>query len=432
MVTRAPSPPTPIRDTAAQDRPVGPPRGRRIRRLALLGAGLVGLALVGWLATRWLSAGRSVDAARVRIAEVTRGALVRDAAVTGRVVAAVSPTLYAPVPGTVALAIRAGDTVTKGQLVATLDSPELTAELLRERSTLAELDAGLGSAKIAAGQQRLAARREADEADIALTAAERERQSARAGFETGVVPELDVLRAEDAVKGAKIRHANAIEAAALGGKSAGFDVATAAKQRERQRLIVADLERRVAELEVRAPVDGVVGTLSVADRAAVARSQALMTVVDLARLEVELEVPEAYADDLGLGMTAEVTIGATRASGAIAALSPEVVSGHVLARVRFAGAQPPGLRQRQRVSARILIDERPDVVMLARGPFLEAHGGRAVYVVDADGVARRRAIELGATSVAAVEVVRGLQPGERVVIAGSERFEDADAVRLAE
>jgi len=53
---------------------------------------------------------------------------------------------------------------------------------------------------------------------------------------------------------------------------------------------------------VRAPVDGVIGTLNVADRTVVAANTAIMTVVDLSRLEVELEIPESYVADLGIGI----------------------------------------------------------------------------------------------------------------------------------
>jgi HlyD family secretion protein len=422
--------PIPIRDTSAQDRPRAPRRGRRWRVAA--GIALAIAAVAGLLALaveRWMSSERSVEAARLRIAEVTRGTLVRDAAVTGRVVAAVSPTLYAPMPGTVTLAIRAGDTVHKGDLLATIDSPALQSELARERSTLAQLEAQRGSARIATDQQRLQARREADEAAIALTAATRELSGSAAAWKLGAIPEVELHRAEDAVESARIRDKNARAQAKLAGESASFDLETAQQQRERQRIAVAELERRVAELSVRAPVDGVVGTLSVADRAVVAANTPLLTVVDLSQLEVELEVPETYADDLGLGMSAEVKIGGTVAVGTLSALSPEVVKNSVLARVRFAGQQPAGLRQSQRVSARILIEERPDVLLLARGPFLDAHGGRYAYVVE-EGVAVRRPIRIGATSVAAVEILEGLSPGQRVVIAGSESFRDAATVRI--
>jgi HlyD family secretion protein len=106
-----------------------------------------------------------------------------------------------------------------------------------------------------------------------------------------------------------------------------------------------------------------------------------------------------------------------------------VVDHHVLARVRFVGAQPMGLRQSQRVAARILIEERPDVVMVPRGPFFDTHGGMFVYVVQ-DGIAVRRPIRVGATAVSQLEILEGVEPGERVVIAGSEAFEDAATVRI--
>lgn len=428
VVSSAP-PPTPIRDTSGQDRVVstgrGPWRGRLIA--AAVVAAVVAVGVIAGL--RWLDRERSVDAARLRTAEVTRGTLVRDAAVTGRVVAAVSPTLYAPVPGTVTLAIRAGDAVKRGDVLATIDSPELTSELRREESTLLQLAAQRGGARIASDKQRLSARREADEAEIALTTAQRELQAAEKSWAAGVITELEIERARDAVKNAQVRHAHAKAEARLAGQSTAFDVESVQQQHERQRLAVEELRRRVAELRIAAPVDGVVGTLSVTDRAVVAANAPLLTVVDLSQLEVELEVPETYADDLGLGMTVEVRLGAATASGTLSALSPEVVGNHVLARMRFAGAQPGGLRQSQRVTARILIEERPDVLMVARGPFVDAHGGRFAYVVDGDR-AVRRPIRIGAVSVGAVEILEGLKPGERVVIAGSEDFEDATAVQI--
>jgi HlyD family secretion protein len=102
-----------------------------------------------------------------------------------------------------------------------------------------------------------------------------------------------------------------------------------------------------------------------------------------------------------------------------------------LARARFKDGQPAGLRQNQRVQARILIEEKPGVLLLARGPFVESGGGRFVYVLD-HGMATRRAIRMGSTSVSAVEIVDGLRLGERVVIAGSENFAEAISVRVIE
>ena len=420
-----------IKDTSGQDRviaPVSSGSGNR-RRLLWIGAGIAGLAAIVFLLSGWLGSSRSVDISRLRIAEVTRGTLVRDASVNGRVVAAVSPTLYAPAASTVTLKIRAGDKVKKGDLLAILDSPDLSNQLAREQATLAQLEAQVARQRILAEKQRLLARRDADEAEVARLGAERILTRTEGGFKAGAIAEVDYLRAQDALKSAEIRARQASQASQLEIKDVALETSTRVSELQRQRLAVADMQRRVDELNVRSPVDGVVGTLSVADRTVVAANTALMTVVDLSRLEVELEIPESYADDLGLGMNVEVNIGSTQATGKLSALSPEVVRNQVLARVRFDGQQPAGLRQSQRLTARILIEEKPDVLMLPRGPFVENEGGRAAYVMDGD-LAVRRPIQIGATSVSAVEIVSGLQAGERVVVSGTDTFEDAERVSI--
>ena len=422
--------PAMIPDTSGQDRVIhiAPAHGNR-RRWLVLGGGIVGLLGIAFLLSGWLGSSRSVDVSRLRIAEVTRGTLVRDASVNGRVVAAVSPTLYAPAASTVTLKIHAGDKVAQGDLLAVLDSPDLSNQLAREQSTLAQLEAEVARQRILAEKQKLIARRDSDEAEVARLGAERILQRTEGGYKAGAIAEVDFLRAQDALKSAQIRSKQAAQASGLEIQDVALGTRTKINELQRQRLIVADTQRKVDELNVRSPVDGVVGTLSVADRTVVAANTALMTVVDLSQLEVELEIPESYADDLGLGMTAEVNIGAGMATGKLSALSPEVVRNQVLARIRFDGKQPPGLRQNQRVTARVLIEERPNVLMLPRGSFVENEGGRSAYVMDGN-LAVRRPIQMGATSVSAVEILSGLKPGDKVVIAGTDSFENAERISV--
>src|SRR5215468_4595856 len=135
-----------IRDTSATDRPlaknaVGRPWRRWLSRIALAVAVVGGL---GYVIRGWLSGERSVDQARIRIAKVEMGTLVRDVVSDGRVVAANSPTLYSIAPGTVDFHVRAGDTVKRDQPLATIASPELQSRLTQEQATLAALDATVG------------------------------------------------------------------------------------------------------------------------------------------------------------------------------------------------------------------------------------------------------------------------------------------------
>jgi HlyD family secretion protein len=107
-----------------------------------------------------------------------------------------------------------------------------------------------------------------------------------------------------------------------------------------------------------------------------------------------------------------------------------VVNGEVIGRLRFTGEQPPGLRQNQRLSARILLDTREDVLLVERGPFVDQGGGRFAYVMDG-GVAVRRPIRTGATSLNAVEIIEGVAEGDRIVVSGTDQFGDAERIRIS-
>jgi HlyD family secretion protein len=419
-----------IRDTSHQDAVLTAPPAARLKRRALwIGAALaIAAACAGLLAT-WRNSEASVSAARLRIATVTRGTLVRDASVNGRVVAAVSPTLYAKAAATVNLKVAAGDTVRKGQVLAVLESPDLSDALKREVSSYEQLKAEVARQGILARKQKLLAQRDADTAEIDRLSAQRTLERYQNAGELGVIAKIDFQKAKDALASADVRAKHAAQASTLEGDDVALALKTKTGELERARLTMEEAQRRVEELSVRAPVDGFIGTLNVQDRMVVAANAALMTLVDLSKLEVELEVPETYVADLGLGMNAEVTLPSGTATGKLSALSPEVVRNMVLARVRFDGSQPKGLRQSQRVTARLLIEEKPNVLMLPRGPFVESEGGRHAYVVN-DGIATRTPIKMGATSISAVEILGGLKQGDKVVVAGTDAFNNAQRISI--
>ncbi len=419
-----------IRDTSGQDAViVAPALWRRKKVVVGLVLALAFLILCFFLVRAFANSSKSINASRIKIAQVTRGTLVRDVAVNGRMVAAISPTLYSTASSTVTLKVKAGDMVKRGDIVAELESPDLTSLLKREQANYDQLEAEVSRQKILARKQKLIARRDADQAEIErITAARTFERFEKAG-PSGVISKIDYMRAQDALKTAEIRAKHAEAATGLENEDVDLNLKTKSAQLEQQRLVRDDAKRKVEELRLKAPVDGMVGTLSVANRSVVAANTALMTLVDLSQLEVELEIPETYVADLGLGMTAEITINGVTAKGKLSALSPEVVKNQVLARVRFDGTQPSGLRQSQRVSARLLIEEKPNVLMLARGPFVESEGGRFAYLVQ-NNIATRIPFKLGATSISAVEVLSGLKEGDKVVVAGTDQFENAEKVSL--
>ena len=419
-----------IRDTSGQDAVISAvPVWRRKKTIVMLVGVIALLTVSSFVVKAFTSSSKSVATSRIKTAQVTRGNLVRDVAVNGRMVAAISPTLYSTAPATVTLKVKAGDMVKKGDIVAELESPDLSNLLKREQASYDQLEAEVGRQKILARKQKLLAQRDADQAEIDRVAAQRTVQRYETAGPLGVISKLEFTRAQDALKSAELRAKHAEQASRLESDDVDLNLKTKSAQLQQQRLLLDDAKRKVEELKLKAPVDGMVGTLSVANRSVVAANSALMTLVDLSQLEVELEIPESYVADLGIGMNVEITINGNVTKGKLSALSPEAVKNQVLARVRFSGEQPSGLRQSQRVSARLLIEEKPNVLMLARGPFVESEGGRFVYLVQ-NNIAQRRPFKLGATSITAVEVLEGLKEGDVVVISGTDLFENAEKISL--
>ena len=405
-----------MRGTEAQDTLVSAPAlpWYRQRLKVAAAAAAAGVLLFGWLIHGWLSTGQMISRERLRIAQVSRGHFVRDVAADGTVVAAVSPTLFAIAPGTVTYSARAGDAVKKDQVLAQLDSPELTNELQREQATLDSLDAALAHQQIEIRRQMLTSKQQADLAEVTIKAAERELKRSEWAWGLHVIPERDYKRAIDDVATARLNFDHARETAGLERDSLGLDLRTKRLERDRQALVVASLRQRVGELTVRSPVEGMVANLAQPQKTLVPANAALLTVVDLSAFEIEFQVAETYAGAIKPGMAAEITLEGRSVPGTVTAISPEVRANQVTGRVKFSGGQPPGLRQNERTAVRIVLDERDNVLKFERGSFID-EATRAVYVVRS-GRAVRVPVTLGAASVGEIEAVSGLAAGDQVVI----------------
>lgn len=421
-----------IRDASNMDKPIDNEPERRRRLVTLCAAAVVlvigGIAIAPSVA-RWATSEASVSRAQIRVATVERGDLIREVTADGRVVAASSPTSFSPAQGIVAIEVEAGEVVTAGQVLARVESPELESNLEQEQAILAATNSDHDRLEISNRQRQLENQQDVELAEVRLAAANRALERAQQLFDLGLVNEIDLETARDTVTIQTLELAKVQRRAELESEMHTFELEDAGQRLERQRLMAADLQRRVDSLQITAPVDGQVSRLHVEDRQAVARNQALITVVDLTALEVEVAVAENLADEVTPGTPAVITVGGETFPGRVAGISPEVEGSRVKGRVAFAGELPGGLKQNQRVSVRIVLETRPNVVKVARGPWLEAGSGRFAYIL-ADGLAIRRPVEIGATSISSVEVVTGIRPGDEIVISDTGRFKDAERVLI--
>jgi HlyD family secretion protein len=419
-----------IKDTSSMDRQVVV--GRTPHTMMLIAAGVVGVLSVAVLlfpsVRRWVRAEKAVDATSLRFGTVQRGDLLRDVSVQGRVVASLHPTLFSSGQGIVSLRTKAGSQVRRGDVLATIDSKELQSALEQARAQLLSIHAELERQKIVARQAQLRARQSVDLLTLRLEAAKRLLTRNETTFREGLSNKTDFESAQDGVRIAQMELDQARKELDLSRETLSFELQTREQQVVSQQSVTADLSKRVDDLTIRAPFDGMVASVAVQDRDAVAPNQPVLMIVNLSSLELEVALPEEYAGETAIGTPATISFNGREYQGKVTAVSPEVVANQVAATVAFT-EQPAGLKQNQRLTTRLVFESKKNVLKVARGAFVDATGGRSAYVVDGQ-MATRRPITLGVTSASEVEVLSGLSAGETIVVSDTSTFGNAGTVLL--
>jgi HlyD family secretion protein len=397
--------------------------------IAVAGAAVLILAAILFPSVRrWVRAEKAVDASSLRFGVVSRGDLLRDVSVQGRVVASLHPTLFSSGQGMVSLRTKAGTQARRGDVLATIDSKELQSALEQARAQLLSIRAELDRQKIVARQSELRAHQSVDLLGLRLEAAKRNLVRNETTFREGLSNKSDYESAQDGVRIAQMELAQAKKELDLSRETLSFEIKTREQQVVSQQSVTADLAKRVDELTIRAPFDGMVASVAVQDRDAVAANQPVLMIVNLSSLELEIALPEEYAGETAIGTPATISFNGRDYQGKVTAVSPEVVANQVAATVAFT-EQPAGLKQNQRLTTRLVFESKKNVLKVARGAFVDATGGRSAYVVDGQ-MATRRTIALGATSASEVEVVSGLSAGETIVVSDTSTFGEAATVLL--
>lgn len=405
-----------INNTSNQDSVRAPAAKRRKVVLFFAATSLI-LAIFVFTGLKMYAA-LSVDIAiaqdEVRIANVVRGDLIREVSAPGKIVVANSPTLFSPEQGIIKLYVKAGDTVTNGQLLADITSPELNELLAREKAELTRLQLTLSQQKVESQQLKLQRQQALSLAKVSLEASQREMRRANQSQQLKLISQIDFEAAQDNLKRAELEYQQAQQNLELSEDALAFYAQALRQQTQSQALIIKALERRVDDLKIVSPVNGMIGTLEVNQHQLVSANQALISTVDLSTFEIESRVAEGLAADIRPGMGARVSMTGKTHSATVTAISPEVVNGEVTVRLAFNRRPATQLRQNQRLSTHIQLENKPDILMVKRGPFFDGFTGN-VFKVQGDR-AHATQIEIGTSSLKDIEIINGLTEGDRIIV----------------
>lgn len=398
------------------------------RLLPWVGGAVAAAAVVAGLAG-WMRP--SVDRDDVRFGAVDVGVVEEALQASGTVVPAFEKSLVNPVEARVLAVLRQpGDRVEEGDPLVELDlAAARLADERAEQQLAQKRDEALASRRVLARetQRGLAAVRQA-ELDLELAALRREQQ--RRLHASGLV-------AEPPLREAEVEH----ERAALALAQAQRDLAAA---RDEEASTAGRLARDIGLLgkesaetarllalgTARTDRAGVVTWVVPREGVMVGRGEELARVADLSRFGVEGRIASVHAGRLAAGLPVRVEIdGETRLSGVVAAVDPTIEEGTARFRVQLDEPSHPALRNHLRVDVWVIADSRAAAPRVPKGPFVTAEGGRSVLVLAGDRLVRRR-VELGLSGVDHHEVVRGLEPGERIVLSDLSHYRHLQEIRL--
>lgn len=209
---------------------------------------------------------------------------------------------------------------------------------------------------------------------------------------------------------------------------------TAATEADALRAELRLIDARLAKTVIRAPFAGVVGLRRISEGAYVSPQTRVTTLLDVDPVKLEFAVPERYAGDFRPGRTVEFQVaGAGGPRGAtVYAVEPSVDPETRTVPVRATSPNPDGvLLPGAFADVTLAIREVPDALTVPSIAIIPELGGKKVWVV-AGGTAEPRPVETGIRTGDRVEVTRGLEAGEQVIVTGLQLVRPGMAVEVAE
>lgn len=374
----------------------------------------------------------TVDRNLVWIGKVERGPMIRQVRGLGTLVPEDIRWLAARTQGRVEeIVLRPGAQVEPDDVILILSNPDVEQAAEAAASQLTAAEAELVNLKVQLERQLLEA-----EASAARAKADYEQSRLRAEvneelFADGLVSPLELQLSKVTAEEAATRHN--IEQKRYNFAKDSIAPQLAVKEAEVNRArAVARLRRAEADaLHVRAGMAGVLQQLPVEIGQQVQPGANLARVADPRRLKAEVRIAETQAKDIMIGQLATIDTRNGIVEGRVARVDPAVQNGTVLVDVALEGELPRGARPDLSVDGTIQLERLDDVVYVGRPAFGQERSTVSIFRLDEDGTyATRTQVQLGRSSVNSIEVVQGLQPGDRVILSDMSQWDSNDRIRL--
>ena len=377
---------------------------------------------------------QTVEASRITVSTVERGRFDDFLPLRARVEPLVTVYLDAVEGGRVEqVMVEDGASVQQGQLLAVLSNSDLQLNVLARRTEVTQQINSMRSQELALSQTRLANERAIIEAELAAQTARRQFETQRPLAERGFVSARQFADSRDAYDAARsrlavIRRTQATDERLQSTQLAQLRASTASLNQSLE-LANASLDA----LNLRAPVTGQLTAFSIQVGQSFTRGERLGQIDSAGRNKLVAQVDEFYLGRVAEGQLAIAEQGGRQYRLRVQKIYPQVQNGTFTIDLSFVDAEPRELQRGQTVQLRLTLGDPSPALLLPNGAFYNETGGNWVFVVAPDGrSAVKRQVRLGRRNANFVEVLDGLDPGERVITSPYTGFAERDRLDLTQ
>jgi multidrug resistance efflux pump len=399
---------------------------------------VAGIAAITLALSRLEPAAPSVERSTLWIDSVRRGTMVRQVRAPGTLVPEQIRLISAVTAGRIEqLPIRPGTPVTKGAVILELSNPDVQLQYLDAQRQLSAAEGDLVNLRTTLSTNRLQQASAVAELRTQYNEAERNLNVYDALAEKKLASDNEIKAAHDRAAELKSRVALEDERLKVMTESQKSQIALQEQQVARLRNIAQFQEERVQSMRVTAPDDGVLTELGGQQTGQLELGQwvnagyLLAKVAQPGRLKAVLRVPETQARDVVLGQPTSIDTRNGIVQGKVIRIDPAVQNGTVTVEVALEGQLPRGARPDLSVDGTIEIERLTNVLYVGRPAYGQAESVVGLFKLEPEGsTATRTNVKLGRSSVNTIEVVQGLNVGDRVIISDMTAWDNVDKVRL--
>ncbi len=408
-------------------------RGRRTRIVVLAALGLIAISVITFGVSRLKPAAPSLERATALIETVKRGPMLRDVHGTGTLVAEDIRVIAASTAGRVErVLVHPGTPVNPKTILVELSNPELQQSAVDTEYQLRAAEAEQKNLKVRLESDRMTqeaaaatVRSEYQQAKLQLDA---DQELAKQGVLPALSLNLSRVRTED------LANRYQIEQKRLEVRKRSEEAQLAAQQARNSQLqaLLKLKQEQVQNLRVAAGTSGVLQQMTAEEGQQVVPGTNLARVVEPQHLKAELKIAETQVKDIQIGQKAQIDTRNGIIPGHISRMDPAAQQGTFTVDVALEGALPPGAAPDLTVDGTVELERLDDVIYISRPAFGQAQSTIKMFKLDDDGkTATRVQVKLGRSSVSAVEILEGLQPGDRVIISDTSSMDAFDHIRLS-